>query len=469
MTTPNTQRRLLIIDGMCVIRRTYEGVPIADPKAKADGAMRACAASILKAIHHHEPTHFVMAMDTPGKNWRHTLYPAYKAHREPAPQELMDAVPQLVNQLKSYGLRSVYAPGYEGDDVVNTVALKSLAAGFEVIVDSTDKDFLRLLARGAKIWDHFNKAWRNESYCVGKYGIPSARMTDFLALAGDEDDGIPGVTKVGAKTAASLLAEHGSLEGVLDAAHEIKGKVGERLREEADIARLSFKLASMSADTPLSLNAADLRVPATLPSPAEAFNGLLLSRPTAPAGVVRPVSRAEPTLQRLAKSAVADEDEPHPDTVILITALDDRPGAMRGSLVVSHGVHLGTGKTVILSCDSLETYRAQGATYSECIGEYVLDGAKLHAAVRLQEMRDRARGAQGAQAAPSNAAPTVAPAPTQSSGARALMRRLTSSTTKSGHAPASAPPAHTGSASPSTAPATPTRTAVASKPRAPSH
>lgn len=458
MTLTPAKRRLLIIDGMCVIRRTYEGVPIADPKAKADGAMRACAASILKVIHQHRPTHFVLAMDTPGKNWRHNLYPAYKAHREPAPQELMDAVPQLTSQLESYGLRAVAAPGYEGDDVVNTIALKSLEAGFEVIVDSTDKDFFKLLSRGAKIWDHFNKAWRDESYCIEKYGVPSSKMTDFLALAGDEDDGIPGVTKVGAKTAASLLREHGSLEGVLQAAQLIKGKVGEHVREEADIARMSYRLAEMSDSTPLALNAADLRVPATLPSPADAFNGLLVKRPaqTSP--------HVESSLMRT-PSTESDEDWGlHPETIILITCLDDSPNAMRGSLVISHGIHARSGKTVVLSCDSVETYLKHGARYSKRYGEYVLDGAKLVEAVRYGEARDKARGpAAVSPPSPRSAVPaTGVSAQVQGTGTRSLMRRMTSSSKGSDQptASSSSAPADvaTSSASPSsTSRAEPTR------------
>lgn len=256
---------LLLIDGLNIVRRVYEAVPGDDSPAKADGAMASSWGSILRAIAETGPTHFLAAFDAGGPTWRHELYPQYKCGRKPMPQPLRDALPGLLARLNAAGLRTLTAPGVEADDTLSTLATKAIRRGFDVVVASTDKDMCRLIHDGVRVRDHFNSEWRDEAYVHAKYGIPSRLMGDLLALMGDETDGIPGIEGIGPKTAAKLLNEHGSLAGVLEAAFSdvapIKGAVGDKLRNQADLARMSFRLAAMRLDVPLGLSPNDIMLP----------------------------------------------------------------------------------------------------------------------------------------------------------------------------------------------------------------
>jgi len=162
------------------------------------------------------------------------------------------------------GMRSLTVPDVEADDTLATLALKAAERGFEVILLSTDKDLYRLLDSGVKVYDHFQSEWRDAEWVMNRFSVPPAKMTDYLALMGDESDGIPGIDQVGEKTAAKLLAEHGDLQGVLTNAAEIKGKLGERIRAGAAAAELSMALATMRTDVALGLTPRDIALPAAL-------------------------------------------------------------------------------------------------------------------------------------------------------------------------------------------------------------
>lgn len=361
---------LLIVDAMCVIRRIYEGVPVAEPVGKAQGAMKAAASSIMKTLKVLEPTHFLLAMDTHGRNWRHDIFEDYKAHRAPTPPALVEAIPSLLEQLDSYGLKSVSKSGFEADDIINTVALKAVVSGMRVIVDSTDKDFLKLLSNGVEIWDHFGRTWRDEQYCRNKFGVASEQITDYLALAGDEDDGIPGIAGVGPKTASALLGEFSSLDGVIENAHALTGKMGDKVRAGIESARLSFQLATMSDKVPLEINASDLRIPARMPSPADAYNGLRMNRPL-PQGAPTPATpRQDSHLARTPAPAMHESEID--DSIELILYRD------RGTLYVSHGIDNLTGKTVILPTEPLKVFESMGARFNADSGSWLLPKQTPH-------------------------------------------------------------------------------------------
>jgi protein Xni len=241
--------KLLLIDGLNLLRRVYEANPSPDTLAKAAGAVKAAASSVKRALKEHAPTHAFCGMDTALPNWRHGLYARYREGRKPMPQELREAIPFFLENLDSLDVCHDSLAGYEAEDALNAYArLWSLETkGAPCVVLSTDKDVLQLLCYdGVLVRDHFEEVWRDEAYVGKKYhGLSARHVGDMLALMGDSVDGVPGVTKVGSKTAAALLLEHGDLEGVLNAAASIKGKLGERLREEADIARLSRALVTL--------------------------------------------------------------------------------------------------------------------------------------------------------------------------------------------------------------------------------
>ncbi len=245
---------LLIIDALNIIRRIHEAVPGLEDDAKIADTLASSLASFKRALKTHNPTHAVAVFDHGGHTWKHDLYVPYQAHRKPMPQPLREALPTIQLGLQNLGLHSIAIEGIEADDAIATLAEKWCAASPQrVIIVSTDKDFLQLLNDQVYIYDHFKGLWRDEAYIKEKFGVKPSQMGDLLALMGDAVDGIPGVPKVGSKTAAGLLRIHGHLDRVISNADKVEGQVGANLRQGIEMLRLSRKLVSFKTDTPLGL------------------------------------------------------------------------------------------------------------------------------------------------------------------------------------------------------------------------
>ena len=266
MDTPLSERVdepcLLLMDGLNIVRRVYEANPLPESREKVEGAIKSSFGSFKRALNEMEPTHALAAFDYGGQTWRHRLYPPYRANRKPMPQALRDALPDLYDQLADrLGLAVASIPDVEADDVVATVFSRWTATRRgPVIVMSTDKDLAWLMTQGALIRDHFTPEWRDAAWAERKFGIPPALILDFLALMGDDVDGVPGLEGVGRITAAKWLNEHGSLAGVLENAQAIKGKVGQRLRDNLETVRLSRQLVSFKTDIQCGLTWNTLRL-----------------------------------------------------------------------------------------------------------------------------------------------------------------------------------------------------------------
>ena len=264
MNTDNHEQSLLLIDGLNILRRVYEAIQAEDSPEKAQGAMRSALASFRRALDEHKPTYALAPFDFGGRTWRHELYDAYREKRKPMPQELREVIPQFRDTLEDrLGLKTISVEGVEADDVIATVHGCWCAHGRtgRAVVMSTDKDLAALLAQGALIRDHFTPEWRDEAWVLKKFGVRPDQLQDCLALIGDSSDDIPGVEKVGVKTAAGWLATYGTLENLLANANDIKGKLGERLRQQADIARLSKRLVEFRTDMALGLTWRMLQMP----------------------------------------------------------------------------------------------------------------------------------------------------------------------------------------------------------------
>ncbi len=245
---------LLIIDALNVIRRIHEAVPDADPQAQVEHTISASLASFKRALNTHRPTHAVAVFDHGGGTWKHALYPLYQAQRKPMPEGLRAGLLTIRQALQTMGLHWIAIEGVEADDAIAALAQKWCQTRADrVIILSTDKDFLQLLSDQVGIYDHFKGVWRDTAYVVEKFGVQPAQMGDLLALMGDAVDGVPGVDKIGRKTAATLLRINGHLERVLSNADKVSGQVGVKLRQGADMARLSRKLVSFKTDMALGL------------------------------------------------------------------------------------------------------------------------------------------------------------------------------------------------------------------------
>lgn len=246
--------KLLAIDGLYVLRRMYEANPDPDSPEKADSAIRHALSAFMKLIAAHEPTHVLLAFDFGGHTWRHDLYPRYRENRTPMPAVLQDRIATLYDLLSARNLTVVSIPGVEAADVIATCVMRWLGEGRgDAVIASTHKELLVLIEHGASIWDHFKNEWHDRAWVEQKFGVPPAMLTDFLALAGDRANGIPGVYKVGAKTAAGLLQSYGSLEAVMAGAGILMDTLGAALRKDRDNAFLSRELVRLKTDVRLGI------------------------------------------------------------------------------------------------------------------------------------------------------------------------------------------------------------------------
>jgi DNA polymerase-1 len=248
---------LLAIDGLNIIRRCYEANLAPDSVEKAQGALRSAASSVRRALSQYKPSHAVLAMDPAGPNWRHALYPAYKAQRKPMPQPLFDALrgtPGWRDWARQLGVCGWEEPGFEADDLLASLVFlwKQQVPGAPVTALSTDKDSCFLVDDTVRVVDHFNQVERNAAWIQDKFGVAPSQIADYLALTGDATDGIPGVARIGAKSAAQLLQEFGDLESVLSAAATMPGAKGTALRNGVESARLSRKLTTLRQDVPFA-------------------------------------------------------------------------------------------------------------------------------------------------------------------------------------------------------------------------
>jgi DNA polymerase-1 len=303
-------------------------MPGDDSSEKADGALTSSWHSMRRALREHGPTHFACCFDHGGKTWRHELYPDYKAHRDPMPECLRQQLPGYIEEFRATGLTALSVPGVEADDTIATLALRAAARGFRVIVMTTDKDMCWLLAHGIKIYDHFGKIWRDAAWVSKRfYGITPAQVPDYLALMGDDSDGIPGVPDIGEKTAAKLLIKHGNLDAVLAAAARdggLRGRGVASLREHAPLAVLSLKLATLKTDVPLgSLAPRDLRLPQEL-----RYDATVSGPGTATVAGPEPATPA-PALPAAAPAAHSEDQQPDVSTQLVSSPKPSRVYARR--------------------------------------------------------------------------------------------------------------------------------------------
>ncbi|MES2129708.1 MAG: 5'-3' exonuclease H3TH domain-containing protein [Pseudomonadota bacterium] len=246
--------KLLAIDGLNIVRRVYEASPEPDSEEKATTALRHALSSFRKLLGAHEPSHVLAAFDFGGPTWRHALYPRYREQRAPMPPFLRDALPAFHVRLNEMGMQVVMIAEVEADDVIGTGVLRWLSEGRgDAIIATTDKDLHGLIAHGALVWDHFKGEWHDDAWVRNKFGVGPERLVDLLALMGDVTDGVPGVSKVGMKTAAKLLNAYGDLDAVMAGAGILKTPIGERLRAERQMLYLSRQLVELKTDVTLGV------------------------------------------------------------------------------------------------------------------------------------------------------------------------------------------------------------------------
>ena len=228
--------RLLLVDGSSYLYRAFHAMPDlrvvpGDATSPATGAIRGMI-NMMAALRTQFPSQYAVCIfDASGGTFRDELYPEYKAHRSPMPDDLRSQIEPIHEVLRLQGWPVVAVPGVEADDVIGTMARIGAEQGMEVIISSGDKDLSQLVNEHITIIDTMNGKKRDIAGVIAEFGVPPSLMLDYQNLVGDTVDNVPGVEKVGPKTAAKWLMEYGSLENLMARADEIKGVAGENLRK----------------------------------------------------------------------------------------------------------------------------------------------------------------------------------------------------------------------------------------------
>ena len=258
--------RLYLLDAYALIFRAYFAFarnPRVNSKGVDTSAIYGFMLALLDVIEKEKPSHMAVVFDIGGSQVREEIFPDYKANRDETPEGIKVAVPYIHQLLEAMRIPALGVRGYEADDVIGTLAHKAEAAGYEVYMMTPDKDFGQLVTEKVKILKPGRGGDPAEvlgmKEVCDRWGIQRVdQVIDMLGLMGDAVDNIPGIPSVGEKTAAKLLAQYDTMEGIFEHADEIKGKLGEKVREFADQGRMSKVLARILTDVPIELNEADL-------------------------------------------------------------------------------------------------------------------------------------------------------------------------------------------------------------------
>lgn len=244
---------LLLVDGSSYLYRAYHAMPnLTGPGGVPTGAIHGFMAMLKKLRADHNAEHAACVFDAKGKTFRDDWYPAYKATRSPMPDDLRTQIEPIHEAVKLLGWPVLEVPGIEADDAIATLAKRAAESGHRVIVSTGDKDLAQLVNERVSLINTMSNEALDVAGVKAKFGVPPERIVDYLTLVGDTVDNVPGVDKVGPKTAVKWLTEHDSLDGVIAAADKMGGAVGENLRKALDWLPLGRKLVTVATDCDLS-------------------------------------------------------------------------------------------------------------------------------------------------------------------------------------------------------------------------
>ena len=222
---------LVLVDGSSYLYRAFHALPDLRTRAgEPTGALRGVLSMLRRIVDDDKPDYFAVVFDAPGKTFRDAIYPQYKANRPPMPDDLAAQVEPLHALVRAHGWPLLMIEGVEADDVIGTLAKRARAHGIDTTISSSDKDLAQLVEPGITMVNTMSNETLDEAGVVAKFGVRADQVLDYLTLVGDSVDNVPGVDKVGPKTAAKWIAEYGSLDAIVANADKIGGKVGENLR-----------------------------------------------------------------------------------------------------------------------------------------------------------------------------------------------------------------------------------------------
>jgi DNA polymerase-1 len=256
------QKKLFLLDAFALIFRAYYALirnPRVTSKGKNTNAQVGFTNTLIELLNKEKPTHMAVCFDMEGPTERHTDFADYKANRQEAPEDLLAAVPDIKRIIEAFNIPVLGVPGYEADDVIGTLAWEAHDAGYEVFMVTPDIDYVQLVRKGITIYKPADQGGTVEllgpKEVCEKWNMDNiSQVVNMLALMGEAVDNIPGIPGIGVKTAAKLLKEYGTLENILANADNIKGAVGEIIRNGKDSALMSKKLATIITNVPIQFH-----------------------------------------------------------------------------------------------------------------------------------------------------------------------------------------------------------------------
>ena len=243
---------VILVDGSSYLFRAFHALPpMMTGGGQPTGAVRGVISMIRNLLNKYPKSRIGIVFDAKGKTFRNEIYSEYKAHRPPMPDELRSQIEPIHRIIRAMGLPLLIVENVEADDVIGTLACQAGGENVSTLISTGDKDLAQLVTGHVTLINTMNDELLDPPGVEAKFGVPPERIIDLLALMGDKSDNIPGVPGVGAKTAEKWLKEYGSMRGIIDNADAIKGKIGEKLRDNIELLELSYRLATIRTDVPL--------------------------------------------------------------------------------------------------------------------------------------------------------------------------------------------------------------------------
>jgi DNA polymerase-1 len=251
--------KLILVDGSSYLYRAFHALPdLRTSRGEPTGAIRGVLSMLRRLVEDGKPDYFAVVFDAPGKTFRDEWYPEYKAHRPPMPDDLAAQVAPLHELIRTHGWPLLMVDGVEADDVIGTLARKAEVDGIETLISTGDKDLAQLVTPRVTLVNTMSNERLDEPAVVAKFGVRADQVLDLLTLTGDAVDNVPGVAKVGPKTAAKWLGDYGTLDNVMARAGDIGGVVGENLRATLHWLPQGRKLLTVKTDCTLPFAPTDL-------------------------------------------------------------------------------------------------------------------------------------------------------------------------------------------------------------------
>ena len=251
---------LVLVDGSSYLFRAFHAMPdLTNKDGHPTGAIRGVISMLRKLRSDYPDSTIAVVFDAKGKTFRNDIYPEYKANRPPMEPELATQIAPIFEIIEAMGLPLLTVDNVEADDVIGTLAEQATAAGLNTLISTSDKDMAQLVNDHVTLFDSMSDRLTDANGVVEKFGVRPEQIIDYLALVGDTSDNIPGIPKVGPKTAAKWLAQHNTLEGIIANAEAVKGVVGQNLRDNVLQLPLAQELATIKTDIQLDVAATELK------------------------------------------------------------------------------------------------------------------------------------------------------------------------------------------------------------------